>query len=93
MTMKRQVLAAACALLLILGLAGCAAKDNATVQAAPATQAPLETKEIQGSGTDEDPWLIGAGQADTVQAVLVENSLMVSGSGRMMDFPNPEMRP
>lgn len=93
MTMKRQLLAVACALLLILGLAGCAAKENTTVQAAPATQAPLVTNEIQGSGTDEDPWLIGAGQADTVQAVLVENSLMVSGSGRMMDFPNPETRP
>lgn len=91
--MTKRILAAACALLMIFGLAGCGAKDGPTEQTEPATQAPTEAAEIKGTGTDEDPWRIGAGAGDTVQAVLMEDSLMLSGSGRMMDFPNPELRP
>ena len=43
----------------------------------------------EGTGTTDDPWLIGDGQTNTanaVTAVLNGNTLTISGNGNMADF-------
>ena len=57
------------------------------------TKAPAKLK-ATGSGTEADPWAIGATATDDVTAYLVDgNRLMVSGSGAMMDFNSAESTP
>lgn len=57
------------------------------------TKAPAKLK-ASGSGTEADPWTIGATATDDVTAYLVDgNRLMVSGSGAMMDFDSAESTP
>ena len=49
--------------------------------------------EIKGSGTEEDPWLCGATADDDVRVFVIDNSLWINGTGRMMDFEELEARP
>lgn len=48
---------------------------------------------IKGSGTEEDPWLCGANKDDDVRIFVVDNSLWINGTGKMMDFDELEARP
>lgn len=48
---------------------------------------------ITGSGTEDDPWQVGADEQQNVTAVLLEDCLMVNGDGDMMDFESAEQRP
>lgn len=55
--------------------------------------AACSSNEIQGSGTEEDPWLCGATEDDDISVYVMGSSLNVSGSGKMMDFNDAEDRP
>lgn len=48
---------------------------------------------IKGSGTEEDPWLCGADKDDDVRVFVIDNSLWINGTGKMMDFEELEARP
>ncbi len=78
--MTKRLIALLLALSLVLCLGACA-------------KAP-EKPEVTGSGTEADPWTIGATATDDVTACLVDgNRLMISGSGAMMDFDSAESTP
>ncbi|MDO4816127.1 MAG: leucine-rich repeat protein [Bacillota bacterium] len=48
---------------------------------------------IEGSGTEEDPWLVGADNAEDVRVVVYDSSIWIDGEGKMMDFEDPALRP
>lgn len=83
--MKKLVLAAIAVALL---LTGCS--DSAAPAAAPGKADAIQ---IVGSGTEDDPWLVGASDHDDIQAFVIEESLFINGCGRMMDFPAAEVAP
>lgn len=53
----------------------------------------VATDEIKGTGTEEDPWLCGATENDDVRVFVIDNSLWINGTGKMMDFEELEARP
>lgn len=50
-------------------------------------------KKFNGSGTEEDPWLIGQGDESSVTAFILNGGLWVNGTGRMVDFDRLKDRP
>ena len=47
-----------------------------------------------GAGTEEDPWLIGAGTPESVMAYMIDEfTLWIDGEGDMADFTYPTDRP
>ena len=78
--MTKRLVSLLLALSLILCLSACA-------------KAPANP-EITGTGTEDDPWVIGATADDTVTAYIDANYHMyVNGDGAMIDFDNPEDTP
>ena len=64
-------------------LAGCSSNGGSTPSNSSAS----------GAGTEDDPWLCGATDADNVQVFVVNNELWVTGSGNMADFEDEASRP
>lgn len=48
---------------------------------------------IKGSGTEEDPWLVGAENPGDVTVFIADGTLWVNGTGAMMDFDDLADRP
>ena len=81
--------------LIMCAFAGCGSETNGpTPQSteAPTTEAPTTgaANGISGSGTEEDPWLIGAGSPESVRATAMDIFLNIEGEGAMIDFASAE---
>ena len=76
-TMKKRITLLLAAALILVLLSAC---GNAQPQ-------------ITGSGTQDDPWVIGEDEYDEVTAFIVEGTLWINGDGDMMDFQSAEARP
>ena len=48
---------------------------------------------VSGSGTEDDPWLVGADKPEDVTVFVTDGTLWINGSGRMQDFESLEQRP
>ena len=74
-------------------VAGAAAEPAVEVLDGPGEEKELPV--FAGSGTEDDPWLIGAEEEGSVTAFLSEDgvTLFVEGEGRMTDFDDPDSRP
>ncbi len=92
--MNRKSIAVILGLLLSVSLICLSACGNAKSETSDNT-ASAETADlnITGSGTDEDPWLIGADSREDITVTVNDGSLWVSGTGRMLDFESAEQRP
>lgn len=64
--------------------------DNDNAQAQTTDYSDLH---ITGSGTDADPWLVGADKREDVTVTVYDGSLWLGGSGKMLDFESAEQRP
>lgn len=69
------------------------AQPHSSGENAPSARETAASAGIAGSGTEEDPWLVGSGDPGDVQAFLVDTALIITGSGRMMDFSDEALRP
>lgn len=81
--MSRKIIAlllAAFMIMSVLCLAGCG--NNAA-----------EPTANDGEGTEENPWLVGAENAEDVKVYIVDGSMWVDGTGAMKDFEDPADRP
>lgn len=86
--------------LIMCAFAGCGSETNgptpqsteAPTTEASTTQAPTTgaATTISGSGTEEDPWLIGADDPASVRAIAVDIFLNIEGEGAMIDFASAE---
>jgi len=56
------------------------------VQGQPALNTTYYIKSALLPGSKDNPWLIGAGEGDTVEAWTNETTLVVQGAGKMKDF-------
>lgn len=85
--MSKKTIALLLAVFMVMSamcLAGCGNKNAA---------GSAETA-VSGSGTEDDPWLVGAGEnKESVQAFVIDGVLWINGSGAMMDFENEADRP
>ena len=84
-------------LTMVLSLCACggaapeAKKDDAPEQ--PQAAESAAQPEISGSGTEDDPWCVGADKPEDVTVFVTDGTLWISGSGRMRDFESVEDRP
>ncbi len=89
--------------LIMCAFAGCGPAESEPTQqstqapttAASTTEAPTTgaATTISGSGTEEDPWLIGAGDPESVRAFAMDIFLNIDGEGAMIDFASAEDAP
>ena len=96
--MKKSILTVISLLLAAcLCLCACGKTAPAPAPVPEATEAPAEESAapgIPGSGTEEDPWLVGADDPAAVTVTLYDDmTVWVSGTGAMRDFASAEERP
>lgn len=106
--MKTKLLSLALAALLLVGLAACAGENGSvepletemptgeTVSPGPNEETRPEkevTVFLSGSGTQEDPWLVGSPEESGVRIYTAETALIAEGEGEMMDFREGDVLP
>ena len=83
-------------LTMLFSLCACGGTQPAEANDADTLAQPSESTvqtDAVGSGTEEDPWCVGADKPEDVTVFVTDGTLWINGSGRMQDFANTEERP